>query len=194
MTTDNQTNSPLSELIRQRGIRPHTIVNFPGEENDKGDALQVALVSLTDFELHTCRVGALKFLRETMKLDEFVLSTELGNSMLEVEIQVQVLYHSMRAVDNVNNKMFCASVSELRAFLEPDTRNALWAEYVAFQHARNPLKAIDSKEKLDDLIGALKNESRSTNADMLSYLDSATLRSTVRELVSRLKMLTKSNS
>lgn len=171
--------SPFVQLMQSRE-RPHRVVTLPGFQDDDASA-KVAIVALFDHELLDARLSALQWLTDVKKMPEWLLETELGQSILDNEIQSQCLFRALKQTRMITAPL-CRSVAEVRMYMEPDVRLALWNEYVAFQHARSPLRSIRSPEELQELVSSLGKVSDARRMDSLSYLDSATLRCIIIEL------------
>lgn len=182
MDDANREETPdLSPLMRLVGSlpRPHRIIPMPGRYANHEELGTVAIVALRDSELVDARFAALKFITELKKLPEWQLDTELGQAMLDNEMQVQVLHLTMRQPKNLAAK-YTSSPTDVRMNLEPDERMTLWNEYVAFQHERSPLRTVKTDEELEELVSALGKGS--FEATELSYFDTATLRTIIIEL------------
>jgi hypothetical protein len=180
--------SPLMRLMQGKE-RPYRELTLPGFEEE--DDAAIVIVSLTDLELAEARLEALSWLTLKKKMPEWLLETELGQSMLDNEIQSQILYRALRQ-PKMRTAHYAGSVNEIRMFMEPDQRLALWNEFVAFQHERNPLRAIHTDEELQEIIATLGKESSASGVpDGLTYLDSASLRSIVTELANLVMRQTK---
>jgi hypothetical protein len=185
--------SPFAKLMQGRE-RPHRVITLPGfDAEDEGAT--VAIVALRDSELGEARIDAVTWLTEKRGMPAWMLETELGQSMLDNEIQSQCLHRALRQARSVEAP-FTRTVNEVRAYMEPDQRLALWNEYVAFQHERNPLRHVRDDEELQEIVSAMGKDCGSGapapgEPDVLSYFDSASLRSTCRELGGLVRRLTK---
>jgi hypothetical protein len=184
--------SPLARLIQGR-TRPHVIVPLPGELGigENGQPVNVALIALRDYEAEEVQLAAQRYLMETKKLPDYMLATDQGQRMMDVEAQIHALHEAMRDPDNLARK-FTSSPMDVRMHLEPDERMALFQELLTFQALRSPLRRIETDEELKELALAVGKDEFPHAA--LSHYDSASLRSIIISLGALLVRQTRQRS
>ncbi len=178
--------SPLMTLIG-RVTTPHKVVTLPGFDPEDEDA-KVALVALKELDTQEARLDAVQWLLEKKKMPEWLIATDMGQGLLDSEIQVQLLWRSMRMPDNLK-KSFATSPADVRMNLESDARQALFQEYLEFQNSRSPLRYLRTEAEMEEFISTLLKDS--LMGTELSYCSNDMLRSTITELANRYRVLMK---
>jgi hypothetical protein len=179
--------SPLARLMQGREL-PHVLVTLPGFEGEEDDGARVALVALTDHSFTEARLAAQAWLTKK-GLPDHMLQSEMGQAMLDNEVQTQCLHFALRQPKMLTAR-YTASANEVRGYFEPHVRLALWNELLSFTAARNPLQHA-SDEEVEELVALMGKDSSETELPALSFYDAVTLRSMCTALANRCRKLTR---
>lgn len=168
--------------------RPHRVFTIT-EGRLKGTTFAVRWLSAED---HTKSIDeARKYLIENGKWDPVDLYTGAGANRLEFESQIQLISRALVDPDAPDTQA-CAGPEDVRKRLDADEVRRIYDEWDDFQAERSPWRrwkdAAAFEADVDSLGKGLMSEA------WLRCFDSASLRSIVQSLVSRLRTQTKDSS
>lgn len=150
------------EKLRQ-GKRAERIIAWPGSNGD----VQFALVPLTMDELQEAYAGAYQRFKH-LNLQVDMLNADDFHS----EVNVQVLARSMRAItDDQRKRPAFRNADELRALLQPETRDALSTEFLELAKETNP----NPTELSEPLLVQIEELVKKKDAIRLAAFGSSTL-------------------
>lgn len=184
--------SPLRKVLdASRSGRAVEIIEFDGcDARFRG--VPLALRALTADEEMKLRAAAAKWCGEGACFDvSYLLDTNEGRATVEFEVKVRTIAAALCEPAPPHNAV-AADADELRTLLFADEVAALFEVYVDFVTERSPISTARSAEEVSALVDALGKGT--TPLQRLSTFDAVTLRSIVRELVSRLTTPTSSPS
>lgn len=174
--------------------RPAKRIDFPGS-----DGVAVQLWLLTEHELLEANLAAARYLRDTLKLTDAHLA--LLPDLPDETHKWHRLAVACRDPDDAELPFFrdeaaknpkAPSVDKLRRSIDPDTREALWNEYLAFLDERSVISKATTLAEVEVTVdGLLKG---SVSAVSLRSFDRGSLIAIASALVVRLQTLTSSNS
>lgn len=184
--------SPLRKVLdASRSGRAVKLIEFDGcDARFRG--VPLALRALTTDEEMKLRAAAGKWCRDVAGFDEaYLLDTDAGRGTVDFEAKARTI--ALALVEPAPPHVLVASdVDELRGLLFADEIAQLFEVYVDFVTERSPISTARSAEEVSALVDALGKGTMPLQR--LSTFDAVTLRSIVRELVSRLTTPTSSPS
>lgn len=166
---------------------PHVVVALTGAAWGELDGRRLALRSLAAGAMSEAVGAAIRWCETEAKIDAQHLYTDVGESSLELETQVQVLARALVNPDDAT-RPFVDGPRDVRELLTPEQVVWLFERFVEFQATRSPYEILRDQAKIEELADDLGKGFRSPTS--LSSSDSSTLRRLVTSLVARLRRQT----
>ena len=188
--------SALGKLVGKVG-RPAKRVDLPARlmaaYEDSDEQPNVVVVALTGLEFEEAYIEATHWINEVKKLKDWMTQTELGQMLLNLELQVQVLARALRDGNEPTHlKMWMRGPMDVRLNLDNDEIGYLYTQWAAFQAERSAVKPI-TQEELEKVLAAVKKGSLEHAA--LNCYDTVSLRTIIIELADQhLKLMMQHSS